>query len=463
MPPTRNSDALVLFGATGDLAYRKIFPALQALIRRGQLETPIVAVGKETWGIERLRERVLDSIREFGDDTERRSRDSLLGRLQFVHGDYRDGETFTRLGEVLRDTQCPLHYLAIPPSLFGVVIQGLHAGGDCAKARVVVEKPFGRDLKSAQELNAVLRARFAEPSIFRIDHYLGKESVQNLLYFRFANTFLEPIWNRHYVDSVTISMMESFGVEGRGRFYEEVGAIRDVVQNHLLQVVAHVAMEPPTSNAVDSLRDEKIKVLRSVRSSTGRSLIRGQYLGYREEPGVAADSSVETFAAMQLHVDSWRWADVPFFVRAGKCLADTATEVLVTLKRPPQTVFKEALSAHADHFRFRLGPDRVAIALGARVKKPGIEMVGQQLELYVSNESEDEMSAYERLIGDALRGDPSLFTREDAVLESWRIVDPLLELSTELHAYERGTWGPAAADGLGRPLLALPPPDSSGA
>jgi glucose-6-phosphate 1-dehydrogenase len=445
-----HSDALVLLGATGDLAQRKIYPAVQELIQRRGLDLPIVAMGRAQWSLERLREYVGDSLERFGDGDDTASRAALIERLSFVQGDYRERETFQRLRAELAGCHAPLYYLAIPPSLFPTVIEHLRPDRDTAGARVVVEKPFGRDLASAESLNRVLRDNFEENAIFRIDHYLGKESVQNLLYFRFANAFLEPVWNRNYVSRVTVMMMESFGVEGRGKFYEEVGAIRDVVQNHLLQVVAHLAMEPPVSRGVDALRDEKAKVLRSIRTMSGRTLVRGQYAGYRSEKGVDPESNVETFAAMQLHLDSWRWSGVPFFVRTGKRLNTTATEVLVELKPPPHSVFAEHIDGNPNYFRFHLGPDQVSIAVGARAKKPGAKMVGEELELYVCNSSEEEMSAYERLIGDALSGDPTLFTREDAVLEAWRIVDPLLTLSSAPDLYEPGSHGPASAAWLGQ-------------
>jgi glucose-6-phosphate 1-dehydrogenase len=450
----KHSDALVLFGATGDLAHRKIYPAVQALIERG-FDLPIVGVAKSGMSIGELAGRVMDSLKRFGDSAADADADAaakkLIANLRYVDGDYRDDATFARLRSALEGRRHPLFDLAIPPSLFGTVILGLERIGLADGGRVVVEKPFGRDLDSARALNEVLRGAFREDSIFRIDHYLGKESVQNLLFFRFANSFLEPIWNRNYVASVDVTMAESIGVEGRGRFYEEVGAIRDVVQNHLLQVVTHIAMEPPVGHGLDALRDEKVRVLRSIRTVTGRSLVRGQYLGYTREPGVAPDSTVETYAAMQLHLDSWRWADVPFFVRAGKRLATRATEVLVQLKRPPRRVFSESEIDTPNYVRFRLGPDRVAIGLGARAKKPGVGLVGEDVELYVCNSGEDEMSAYERLIGAAIQGDQTLFAREDAVIEAWRILDPLTRMKTPLYPYEPGSWGPAEASRLERP------------
>ncbi len=443
------SDALVLFGATGDLAHRKIFPALQALFARG-VDLPIVGVARAGRGKEDLIARMAEGLARFGDEADAGVREKLFASVTYVDGDYQDASTFTQLKEALGGYGRPLCYLAIPPSLFETVIRSLDAVGLSGRMRVVVEKPFGRDLQSAQDLNRVLRESLREESIFRIDHYLGKESVQNLLYFRFANSFLEPVWNRSYISSVSVTMAETFGVEGRGRFYEEVGAIRDVVQNHLLQVVAHLAMEPPVGRDIDALRDEKMRVLRSIRTVTGRSLVRGQYEGYRDEAGVDPTSDVETYAAMELHLDSWRWAGVPFYVRAGKCLAETATEAVVEFQRPPRGVFDEPVSDASNYIRFRLGPDRVAIGIGARAKKPGAELVGTDVELYVCNSAEDEMGAYERLIGDAILGDPTLFTRDDAVLEAWRILDPLMSMSTPLHGYERGSWGPSEADSLAR-------------
>ncbi len=443
-------DALVLFGATGDLAYRKIFPALRAMVRRGNLDVPVIGVARSGWSLERLRERVRASLREH-DGGNAAADERLAARLRYVDGDYREGSTHQRLRAALGEARRPLHYLAVPPSLFPAVVDGIGESGSAEGARVVVEKPFGRDLASAQALNRALHRTFSESSVFRIDHYLGKEAVQNLLYFRFANAFLEPVWNRNYVSSIQITMAEEIGVQGRGRFYEEVGAVRDVVQNHLLQVLAHLAMEPPVGSGSESLRDEKVKVFRGIRPLTGGSLVRGQYDGYRAEDGVALDSQVDTFAAMQLHLDSWRWAGVPILIRAGKRLAATATEVLVRLKRPPQQVFGEGAAAESNYFRFRLGPDRVAIAIGARTKQAGASMAGEPIELYVCNDSGTQMSAYERLIGDAIKGDPTLFAREDGVEAAWRIVDPILKLPFPVHPYRQGSWGPDQADAMAVP------------
>ena len=437
------SDALVFFGATGDLAYKQIFPALQALVRRHDLSIPIVGVAKAGWNLDQLKVRARDSIAKHG-SFDQAAFDKLCSLLRYVDGDYRDAQTFAQLRQVLAQAQRPLHYFAIPPSMFAQVAEGLARCGLAKDARVVVEKPFGRDLTSARELHRILHQFFAESAIFRIDHYLGKEPVQNILYTRFANLFLEPIWNRTYVRSVQITMAENFGIRGRGRFYEEAGAIRDVIQNHLLQVLACLMMDPPTGEECDPIRDEKSRLLKAIRPLAPADVIRGQFKGYRKEEGVAPDSRVETYAAVRLFIDSWRWAGVPIYIRAGKCLPVTATEVNVIFRRPPRQTFQDVGQDWPNRLRLRLSPE-VVIALRMRVKVPGERMQGEETELIATHQAADAMTPYERLLGDALVGDQSLFAREDAIEAQWRIVQPVLDNPGDVCDYEQNTWGPAQA------------------
>jgi len=440
---SEHSDALVFFGATGDLAYKKIFPALQAMVKRGHLDVPVVGVAKAGWGLDELRARARDSVTKHG-GLDASAFDKLCRLLRYVDGDYRDPATFANLREQLGRAQRPAHYLAIPPALFGPVVEQLAHSG-CAKgARVIVEKPFGNDLASAQSLNRTLLGSFAEEAIFRIDHYLGKRPVHHMLFFRFANPFMASFWDRNHIESVQITMAEDFGIQGRGAFYDQTGTVRDVVQNHLFQVLSNLAMEPPVRTDSESIRDEKVKVLKAIPALSANDVVRGQFRGYRSENGVAADSKVETFIALRLQIDSWRWQGVPFYIRAGKSLPVTCTEVVVRLRRPPPVY--QGMRVDSNYCRFRISPE-VTLAIGANVIAPGEETVSQTAEMVGTQlPRADEMDAYERVLGDAMHGDRTLFAREDYVEEAWRIVDPLVKDAPPAHEYEPGTWGPKEVD-----------------